>query len=131
QFAHGLKLPLYSSVNALPNGTLPSGVQSFTPADPRFGFTFLASTSAYSIYHGAIASVRKNFAHHYSVLANYTFSKSIDLATDVQLTDTPMDYLHPSRDRAVGDNDIRHRFVLAVVGESPTNWPLLLRNFKV
>jgi hypothetical protein len=65
------------------------------------------------------------------VLANYTFSKSIDLATDVQLTDTPMDYLHPGLDRAIGDNDIRHRFVLALLGESPADWPLLLRDFKV
>jgi hypothetical protein len=131
QFVHGLKLPLYSSINGVPNGTLPSGVQSFAPADTNFGFTFLATPSAYSIYHAGIASVRKNFAHHYSVLANYTFSKSIDLATDVQLTDTPMDYLHPGLDRAIGDNDIRHRFVLALLGESPADWPLLLRDFKV
>jgi Carboxypeptidase regulatory-like domain/TonB dependent receptor len=131
QFVHGLKLPLYSSINGIPNGTLPSGVQSFAPADPRFGFTFLATPSAYSIYHAGIVSVRKNFAHHYSILGNYTFSKSIDLATDVQLTDTPMDYLHPGLDRAIGDNDVRHRFILAILGESPTDWPLLLRNFKV
>jgi hypothetical protein len=131
QFVHGLKLPLYSSINGLPNGTLPSGVQSFAPADTNFGFTFLATPSAYSIYHAGIASLRKSFAHHYSALANYTFSKSIDLATDVQLTDTPMDYLHPGRDRAIGDNDIRHRFVLAILGESPVDWPLLVRNFKV
>ena len=104
QFVHGLKLPLYSSINGVPNGTFPSGVQAFVPADTNFGFTFLATPSAYSIYHAGTASVRKDFAHHYSVLANYTFSKSIDLATDVQLTDTPMDYLHPGRDRANGDN---------------------------
>jgi Carboxypeptidase regulatory-like domain len=131
QFVHGLKLPLYSSINGVPNGTLPSGVQSFAPADTNFGFTFLATPSAYSIYHAGIASMRKTFAHHYNVLANYTFSKSIDLATDVQLTDTPMDYLHPGRDRAIGDNDIRQRFVLALIGESPVDWPWLVRNFKV
>ncbi len=131
QFVHGLKLPLYDSINGVPTGTLPSGVQSFAPADANFGFTLLGTPSAYSIYHAGIVSMRKNFAHHYSVLANYTFSKSIDLATDVQLTDTPMDYLNPGLDRAIGDNDIRHRFVLALLGESPRNWPLLLRNFKV
>ena len=41
-------------------------------------------------------SVRRNFANHYSVLANYTYSKSIDIATDVQLTSTPQDYLDPT-----------------------------------
>jgi hypothetical protein len=47
------------------------------------------------------------------------------------LTDTPQDYLNPNADRATGDNDIRHRFVLAVMGESPAEWPLFLRDFKL
>ena len=72
--------------------------------------------------------MRKPFARHYSVLANYTFSKSIDLATDVQLTDAPTDYLDPHRDRAVGDNDVRQRFVLTVLAESPGTWTAALRN---
>jgi hypothetical protein len=131
EFVHGLKLPLYLSINGVPNGTLPSGVQSFTPADPNFGFSLLASPGGYSIYHAGTLGVRKPFAHHYSILGNYTFSKSIDLATDVQLTDSPMDYLRPQLDRALGDNDVRHRFVLALLGESPSNWTPALRNLKL
>ena len=131
QFLHALDLPLYFSINGLPSGTLPSGVQTFTPADPNFGFTLMASPSGYSIYHAGMVSLRKPFAHHYSVLANYTFSKSIDIATDVQLTDSPMDYLRPQLDRALSENDVRHRFVLALLGESPNTWTPLLRNFKV
>jgi hypothetical protein len=130
QFVHGLNLPLYLSVNGIPNGMLPSGVQAFTPADPNFGFTLLATPSGYSIYHAGTLSVRKPFAHHYSILANYTYSKSIDISTDVQLTDTPMDYLHPGLDRALSDNDVRHRFVLTFLGESPETWTPALRNFK-
>jgi hypothetical protein len=76
-------------------------------------------------------SARKNFARHYSVLANYTYSKSIDVATDVQLTDTPQNYLDPNGDRAVGDNDIRHHAVLTFQAETPREWPTLLRNFKL
>ena len=131
EFVHALKLPLYLSINGVPNGTLPSGVQSFTPADPKFGFSLLASPGGYSIYHAGTLGVRKHFAHHYSILGNYTFSKSIDLATDVQLTDSPMDYLRPQLDHALGDNDVRHRFVLALLGESPSNWTPALRNFKL
>jgi hypothetical protein len=110
---------------------LPDGRQAFTPADPRFGFALIATPTGFSIYNGGILSVRRDFAHHYSVLANYTYSKSIDIATDVQLTDTPQDYLDPNGDRSVGDNDIRHRFVLSLLAQSPQEWPLLLRNFKV
>jgi hypothetical protein len=131
QYVHGMKMPIYYSVNGLPDGTLPDGRQAFTPADPRFGFALIATPTGFSIYNGGILSVRRDFAHHYSVLANYTYSKSIDIATDVQLTDTPQDYLDPNGDRAVGDNDIRHRFVLALLAQSPKEWPLLLRNFKV
>jgi hypothetical protein len=131
QFVHGLKLPVYDSVNGIPNGTLPTGVQAFAPADPNFGFTLEATPTAYSIYHAGTLSVRKPFARHYSVLANYTYSKSIDISTDIQLTDTPMDYLQPNLDRAVGENDMRHHFVLTLLGESPSTWNPLLRNFKV
>jgi hypothetical protein len=131
EFLHGLKLPLYLSINGVPSGTLPSGVQAFTPADPNFGFSLLASPSGYSIYHAGTLSVRKAFAHHYSILGNYTYSKSIDLATDVQLTDSPMDYLRPQLDRALGDNDVRDRFVLALLGETPATWAPALRNFKL
>jgi hypothetical protein len=131
QFVHGLKLPLYLSINGLPSGTLPSGVQAFTPADPNFGFSLLASPTGFSLYHAGTLSVRKPFAHHYSILGNYTFSKSIDLATDVQLTDSPTNYLRPQLDRALGDNDVRHRFVLTVLGESPNTWTPALRNFKL
>jgi hypothetical protein len=131
QYVHGIKLPVYLSVNGLPDGTLPDGRQAFTPADPRFGFALIATPSGFSIYNGGIVSVRRNFASHYSVLANYTYSKSIDIATDVQLTSTPQDYLDPNGDRSVGDNDIRHRFVLALLAESPSEWPVYLRNFKL
>jgi hypothetical protein len=131
QFVHALDLPVYYSVNGVPNGTLPDGRQSFAPADPRFGFALIATPTAYSIYNAGILSVRRNFAGHYSFLANYTYSKSIDIATDVQLTDTPQNYLDPNEDRSVGDNDIRHRGTIALVAESPSHWPAALRNFKV
>lgn len=131
QWVHGLDLPVYYSVNGLPDGKLPDGRQSFAPADSRFGFALIATPSGYSIYNGAIVSVRRNFAGHYSMLANYTYSKSIDIATDVQLTDTPQNYLDPNEDRSVGDNDIRHRATISLVAESPSEWPAALRNFKV
>jgi hypothetical protein len=131
QFMHGLKLPVYSSINAVPSGTLPTGVQAFTSADPNFGFALLAAPSGYSVYHAGTLSVRKPFAHHYNILGNYTFSKSIDISTDVQLTGVPMDYLHPNLDRGLSDNDVRHRFVLTLLGESPNSWTPLLRNVKV
>lgn len=131
QYLHAMDLPVYYSVNGLPNGTLPDGRQSFAPADPRFGFALIATPTGFSIYNAGIISVRHSFARHYSVLANYTYSKSIDISTDVQLTDTPQNYLDPAADRAVGDNDIRHRATLSFLAESPASWSPLLRNFRL
>ena len=91
QYVHALDLPVYLSVNGVPSGRLPDGRQSFATADPRFGFALIATPSGFSDYNGGIVSLRRSFANHYSVLANYTYSKSIDIATDVQLTDTPQD----------------------------------------
>jgi len=131
QYLHAADIPVYYSVNGLPAGNLPDGRQAFTPADPRFGFALIATPTGFSIYNGGTLSLRKNFANHYSVLANYTYSKSIDISTDVQLTGTPQDYLDPNGDRSNGDNDVRHRAVLSFLAESPAEWPLLLRNFKL
>ena len=131
QFVHALRLPVYYSINGIPSGTTPTGVQAFTPADPNFGFALEATPTGYSTYHAGTLSVRKPFAQHYSILANYTYSKSIDISTDVQLTDTPMDYLDPQLDRALSENDVRHRFVLTLMGESPNVWTPALRNFKL
>lgn len=130
-FVHGLDLPVYLSVNGTPSGTLSDGRQAFTPADPNFGFALIAEPIGFSIYHAGTLSIRRNFAQHYSVLANYTWSKSIDIATDVQLTDTPQDYLDPSADRSVGDNDVRHRATLSFLAESPSSWMWALRNLKL
>jgi Carboxypeptidase regulatory-like domain len=131
QFIHALKLPIYSSINGVPSGIAADGVQLFTPADTNFGFTLYVTPSGYSSYNAGIVSFRKNFAHYYSVLANYTFSKSLDLGTDVQLNDVPMDYLNPGLDRAVSDNDVRQRFVVTALAQTPTRWPVMFRNFTV
>ena len=69
-------------------------------------------------------------SHHYSLMANYTYSKSIDIATEGQLQDEPQDYLNPNLDRAVGDNDVRHRLTLTAMFESPESVGPLLAGFQ-
>ncbi len=64
------------------------------------------------------------------MLANYVYGKSIDVATENQLQDEPQDYLNPALDRAVSDNDVRHRLVLTVMAQSPNTWVAPLRNFQ-
>jgi hypothetical protein len=83
----------------------------------------------YSIYNGGTLGFRKNFSNNYSLMANYTYSKSIDISTDVQLANTPYDYLNPGLDRSRGDNDVRHRLVVTGLVETPHHWNVFARDF--
>jgi len=130
-YLHAMRLESSSSVNGVPSGFLSDGRQKFAPADPNFGFALFGTPSGWSIYHAGSLSLHKDLAQHYSVLANYVFGKSIDLATENQLQDEPQDYLAPQLDRAVSDNDVRQRLVLTFIGQSPKTWTSPLRNFEL
>jgi len=159
QWMHASRLPVYTSINGDCPGhveancpKLPSGKEYFCnaattagcpppsppgvpttagPADPGFGFVLYVKPIGFSLYNAGTVSVRKALSHHFNFLANYTWSKSIDIATTVNLPNTPENYLHPEFDRAVGDNDVRHRFTLAFLTESPKQWPIVVRDFKL
>src|SRR5713101_3954020 len=159
QWMHASRLPVYTSINGDCPGhveancpKLPSGKEYFCnapttaacpppsppgvpttagPADPGFGFVLYVKPTGFSLYNAGTLSVRKALSHHFNFLANYTWSKSIDIATTVNLPNTPENYLHPEFDRAVGDNDVRHRFTLAFLTESPKQWPIVVRDFKL
>lgn len=141
QYMHATRLPVYFSINgtaaAAPfptcNPLVASGCQPYfspIPTDPNFGFVLYVKPSAFSIYHAGTLSVRKAFTHHFNFLANYTYSKSIDISTTINLPNVPANYLHSNLDRAVGDNNVPHRFTLAALAESPDTWNVVLRNFK-
>ncbi len=130
-YLHALHLESSNSINAVPNGFLSDGRQKFAPADPNFGFALEATASGWSIYNAGNVGLRKEFGQSFSVLANYVYGKSIDIATENQLQDEPQDYLAPQLDRAVSDNDVRHRLVLTLLGESPSTWVAPLRNFSM
>lgn len=136
QWMHAMRLPVYSSINGNPlpgcDPLVTSGCkQQFAPLDPGFGFTLYVKPIGFSLYNAGTVSLRKAFSHHFNFLTNYTYSKSIDISTTVNLPNTPENYLHPEFDRAVGDNDVRHRFTLALLAESPKTWPIFARDFKV
>jgi hypothetical protein len=71
-----------------------------------------------SDYHGLSANLRKRFSNHYEFLASYTWSHTIDDATDLQATLTPQDSYIPRADRSNSTFDQRHRFVFSGVYQS-------------
>ncbi len=130
-YLHAIHLLSSNTINGIPDGTLSDGRQKFKPADPGFGFALFATPSGWSIYNAGTIGIRKDLADHLSLMANYTYGKSIDVATENQLQDEPQDYLEPQLDRAVGDNDVRHRLTLTALGTSPDIWAAPLRNIEL
>ena len=130
RYLHATRLLSSNTINGVPDGLLSDGRQKFAAADPNFGFVLYATPSGWSIYNAGTVGLRKEFGHHYSLLANYTYGNSVDVATENQLQDEPQDYLAPQLDRAVSDNDVRHRLVLTAIADSPSAWNVALRNFE-
>jgi Carboxypeptidase regulatory-like domain/TonB dependent receptor len=71
-----------------------------------------------SVYNGFTTNLKKRFTNHYEFLASYTYSHTIDDATDLQATLTPQDSFFPNLDRANSTFDQRHRFVFSGVYQS-------------
>jgi hypothetical protein len=130
-YVHAIHLNSSNTINGTPAGFLSDGRQKFTPADPAFGFVLYDTPSGWSIYHGGSVTLRKEFSQHFSVLTNYVYGKSIDLATENQLQDEPQDYLQPQLDRSVSDNDVRHRLVVTALAETPETWSAPLRGIQL
>jgi hypothetical protein len=77
------------------------------------------SSAASAIYNGGILEARKRFSNHFTLLANYTFSKAIDNSTDFNSDYSPFAATCLKCDRSLSDFDQRHKVVIAGVFESP------------
>ena len=65
------------------------------------------------------ASATKRFRNHYEVIASYTLGKAIDDTTDISQNLGPQDPTNTRLERGLSLFDVRHRFSLATVIDSP------------
>ena len=89
-----------------------------------FGRISIFDSGANSIYQGGFVQYSHRFSDSFQVLASYTYSKVIDSRPDNTSVvsgnagddaKVAQDTLLPNNDRAVGDADIRHKFVFSGV----------------
>jgi hypothetical protein len=83
----------------------------------------LGSISSYeplgfSSYQALQATVNKRFAKGYTILANYTWAKSIDNGS-VDAFGGAQDHANWSPEKGLSDFDLRHRFVTSFLWELP------------
>jgi len=75
--------------------------------------------SGKAFYDGGILEVKKRFGQHFSLFANYTFSKAIDDVTDFNSDFQPNDQTNLAAERALSPFDQRHKLVIAGIFETP------------
>ncbi len=145
-YVHTLRLPVALDTNLLPTAPFTTAVSPFTGQQvtfqnwgaPQCGANpFLCfanplilqnnqySSKASALYEGFILEVNKRFSSHVSLLANYTWSKAYDTATDFNSDFGPFNQLNLAAERGLSDFDQRHKIVVASVLESPGKGQLL------
>ncbi len=74
-------------------------------------------SNAGAVYHGGTLELKKRFSHHFTVMANYTYSKAIDDSSDFSYWAN--NQLQPGAERSLSSFDQRHKVVVAGIIDSP------------
>ncbi len=82
-------------------------------------------------YNGGILQAQKRFGQNVTLIANYTYSKAIDQATDFNSDYSAFDQVNLQGERAVSDFDQRHKVVIAATLQSPWNSSRWLSGFEL
>ncbi|HEU0121553.1 MAG TPA: carboxypeptidase regulatory-like domain-containing protein [Bryobacteraceae bacterium] len=101
-------------------GATAANINQRRPYQPIGGLQ-LATGSAWSKYHSAQFTIQKRFSHGFSVLANYTISKSIDISSyaTAEGNSTGPDPFNFNNNRGPSDFDIPQRLVVSGIVEHP------------
>ena len=104
----------------------------FATRFPFLGFLNFMENGYTSIYHGLQSTFTVRPWHGLALVSGYTYSHAIDFVS-LNRAQQPQDSNRPRLERASGDNDIRHRFTLAVSYDFPSikSWGQLLEGWQV
>jgi len=116
----------YKTLTFVPGTVLPTNINVLSETFPVSTINLLENTAS-SWYDAGYVNVRRSFSHGFSLLANYTYAKS--------LTDAP-DFRSPMAEATIPQNnsdlaaekgpacDLRHRFAASAVYDLPsiTKW---------
>jgi carboxypeptidase family protein len=89
------------------------------------------SSAAAALYQGGILELKKRFSNHFTVMANYTYSRAVDNSTDFNSDYSPFNATCLSCDRSLSDFDQRNKVVIAGVIESPWEHSRILGGFQL
>ena len=116
-----------------PGGTPPPGYPAgkayFSgPLYTNAGLLYFTDNSGNSIYHGLTLQAAEKYGNYIRFQANYTFSKTLDDGTFTTFVSTPQDLYDRAAERALSNQDVRHRFIANFTADGPSH--TILRNFE-
>lgn len=92
------------------------------------GIYYFTDSSGNSAYNGLLLQVQDKIGKYFSLNANYTFSKTLDDGTFVTFVSSPESNAQRNLERALSNQDARHRFIANFVLDAPNHGPW--RNFE-
>jgi hypothetical protein len=113
----GTKLLTARDINQPQPSVLPPGLPFVPRPDPRFDDIDLLESRANSIYHALQARFQQRLTRGFSALASYTWSKSIDDASNFFTSagdpNFPQNSFNLGAERGLSNFDVRHRLSLS------------------
>ena len=88
--------------------------------NPTFNLVQIYRNNATSDYHALQLQFRRRLSRGLQALASYTWSHSIDTASNDSSSNVPTELINPQRDRGPSDFDVRHSFSAAVTYNLPS-----------
>jgi len=117
-FVRGIKLARTRNINLVGQARSPVDfLFSSDRLDPRYDAIYQLEDAASSTHHGATLSINRRMSDEFEFSAGYTFSKTIDTASDYD--EQPMNPYNLAYERALSLQDQRHRLVFNALWELP------------
>jgi hypothetical protein len=98
---------------------------------PEAGLLDYNDASVKANYHGLTLQATQKFGSRFSFNANYTFSKTMDNGNFTTFINLPQNTFDRKAERALSNQDVRHRFVLDFSASTSTKAHALLRNWML
>ncbi|HXM12556.1 MAG TPA: TonB-dependent receptor [Terriglobales bacterium] len=92
------------------------------------GIFYYTDSTGNSSYNGLTLQARERAGEYFQLNANYTFSKTFDNGTFTTFVSTPQSNDQRGLERALSNQDVRHRFVANFVASAPKE--SFARNFE-
>jgi outer membrane receptor protein involved in Fe transport len=119
----GTDKDIYSYGLSIPSFPAPVGGSPGTS-----GIFYYTDSTGNSSYNGLTLQTTKKAGRYFRLNANYTFSKTIDNGTFTTFVSTPQSNAQRDLERALSNQDVRHRFVANFVADAPQE--SFARNFE-